>query len=151
MRRPYRVQPRMPVGSYQTFSVHMPTATHWRDATCEEVGCKRWARGWKTTFVPGTPDGDKIRHFIKNSSIKRRYTVVRLADKTEVVFEAGQECFMQDSAATHHRRPIPRPQIHVVRGGDWRHSWDRRVVSSTEWVDRFATNQDHLKTAIERG
>lgn len=141
----------MPVAAYQTFSVHMPTETHWRDATCEEVGCERWAKGWKTSFVPGTVEGDKIRYFIKSSPIRRKYTVVRLADRTEVIFEAGQECFRQDAAATRHRRPVPRPQIHVVRGGDWRNGWDRRVVSSSEWVDRFATNQDRLKTAIERG
>lgn len=150
-RVPYRVQPAMPVQAYQTFGVRMPRATHWRDATCEEAGCKRWANGWKTSFVPGTPEGEKIRWQIRNSPIRRKWTVVRLVDKTEVVFEAGQECFMQDHPATHHKLPVARPQIHVVRHGDWRSGWGSRVVRSEEWVERFALNQDKLKTLIERG
>lgn len=151
-RVPYRVAPRMAVQQYQTFSVHMPAESHWRPASCEEVDCPKWRNGWKTSFVPGTADGDKIRFFIKNSTIKRTYTVVRLADRTEVVFPAGMECFKQDHPSTRHRLPIPKPQIHVVRGGDWRASTtERKVVKAPEWVDRFATNQDKLKTLIERG
>lgn len=150
-RQPFRIQPRMPVGSYQTFSVHMPRETHWRDATCEEAGCRRWANGWKTSFVPGTPEGEKIRFFIKNSPIKRKWTVVKLPGKTEVVFAAGQECFSQDHPTSHHKLPIARQQIHVVRKGDWRSAWDKKAVPVAEWIDRFATNQDKLKTLIERG
>lgn len=152
-RVPYRIQPAMPVQAYRTFSVHMPLATHWRPASCEEVGCKRYLKGWKTTFVPGTPTGEKIRYQIKNSPIRRKYVVARLPDRIEVVFEAGQECFVQDHPVTRHKIPVfDRPQIHVIRGGDWRaHTTGRRVVRANEWVDRFAHNQDVLKTRIERG
>lgn len=157
-RTPYRVEPRMPQQAYRTFSVHMPRATHWRPATCEEAGCRRWARGWKTTFTAGTPDGERIRHAIKTSPIRRRYTVARLPEgRVEVLFEAGQSCFLQDSPATAHRVPLDRPQIHVVRSGDWRTDGatrraTRRVHTRAEhWVEEFALNQDKLRTALERG
>lgn len=151
-RVPYRAQPAMPVQAYRTFSVHMPIATHWRPASCEEVGCKRYAKGWQTPFVPGTPAGEKIRYQIRNSPIRRKWTVMRLPDKTVVTFEAGQQCFMQDHPATHHKLPVfERPQIHVIRGGDWRaRTTERRIVGSDEWLDRFAHNQDVLKTRIEQ-
>lgn len=157
-RMPYRAQPRMAQQAYKTFSVHMPITTHWRGATCEEVGCKRYLNGWKTTFVPGTPTGEKIRYQIKNSPTKRSYRVVRLPDRIEVVFPPGQECFVQDHPSTAHKLPVfDRPQIHVVRSGDWRtdartRRATRRVHTRAEhWVEEFAENQDRLKTAVERG
>lgn len=150
-RVPYRVQPKMPVQAYQTFGLKQPLATHWRRATCEEVGCKKYLKGWKTTFVPGTPKGEQIRHTIKTSPIKRKYTVLRLADRIEVVFEPGQQCFLQDHPTTAHKTTVGRPQIHVVRRGDWRQGWDGRTVSPSEWLDRFVTNQDKLSTLIQRG
>lgn len=156
-RVPYRVQPAMPQQAYRTFSVHMPLATHFRPASCEEAGCKRWAKGWKTTFVPGTPTGEKIRYQIKNSPIRRTYRVVRLADRIEVLFEPGQQCFAQDHPTTAHKVLNGRPQLHVVRSGDWRtdagtRRATRRVHARGEhWVEEFALNQDRLKTAIERG
>ncbi len=152
-RTPNRAAPAMPVQAYRTFSVHMPIATHWRPASCEEVGCKRWAKGWRTSFVPGTDAGEKIRFQIKNSPTKRKYTVLRQAERIDVIFEAGQECFLQDHPATHHKMPHwQRPQLHVIRGGDWRASTTTaRTVGADEWIDRFATNQDRLKTLVGRG
>jgi hypothetical protein len=156
-RVPYRLTPPMPQQVYRTFSVHMPLATHWRRASCEEAGCKRWARGWKTKFVPGTPAGEKIRYQIKNSPTKRKYTVVRLPDRVEVCFPAGQECFVQDHPATAHKVSVQRPQIHVVRAGDWRtdartrHATRRVHTRAEYWVEEFAENQDRLKKAIQRG
>lgn len=141
----------MAVEAYQTFGMKQPLATHWRRATCAEVKCKRYLNGWKTTFIPGTPRGEQIRFQIKNSPIKRKYKVVRLPDRIEVLFEAGQECFVQDHPSTAHKKSLQRPQIHVVRKGDWRRGWDARNVSSSEWIDRFATNQDKLKTLVQRG
>lgn len=158
MRQPYRVTPAMPQQAYRTFSVHMPIATHWRSATCEEVGCSRFLKGWKTSFVPDTPEGEKIRHFIKTSPIKRSYKVARLPDRIEVIFPAGQECFLQDHPSTRHQVPtFDRPQIHVVRSGDWRtnthtrHATRRVHTRAEHWVEEFAENQDRLKTAVERG
>lgn len=146
-----RVKPRMPVQAYQTFGVRMPRATHWRPATCEEAGCLKWKNGWKTPFVPNTPEHDRIKQYIRNSPIKRMFTVLKEPDLWTVVFEAGQPCFKQDHPSTRHMVPLQRPQLHIVHKGDWRQSWDARVVGSNEWVDRFATNQDKLKTLIERG
>lgn len=158
-----RVQPLMPQQAYQTFAVLMPRTgdpktTHWRPATCEEVGCARYLNGWRTPYTAGTPEGDRIVHAIRNSPIRRKYTVLRLPDnKVEVIFEPGQPCFLQDHPATQHQVPVLRPQIHVVRSGDWRTPGSvrratRRVHTSGQfWVEEFAENQDRLKTLIERG
>lgn len=157
-RIPYRVQPRMAEQAYRTFRVEMPRATHWRPGSCEEAGCSRWAKGWKTTFTSGTPEGERIRHAIKTSPIRRKYTVARLPEgRVEVLFEAGQPCFLQDHPTTQHRVPLDRPQIHVVRSGDWRtdagtRRATRRVHTRAEhWIEEFAENQDRLASIIERG
>jgi hypothetical protein len=153
-----RIRPRLPAMAYRTFQVVAPIATHFRSATCEEFGCDKWRNGWKTTFVAGTDKGDQIRQFIKDSPIRRQYRVVRLpGNVVEVLFTAGQSCFLQDHPTTRHRLPTGRPQIHVVRNGDWRvgvsdYLHSRRIHNRPEdWIDEFQTNQDRLKAIVERG
>ena len=135
-----------PVGrpsAYQTFSVHRPLATHWRAATCAEVGCPDYERGWR---VRAEVLDAAALHDVEHCG--RGYQRVEVAQgETWLIFKAGQACFR----ASEHRLPLERPEIYVLRGGDWRQLGDPKKLSSTSWLDTFGENQQNLHDTIERG
>jgi len=143
---PFRLEPNMPVGAYQTFQIASPIETHWRSATCEESGCEQYANGWRVRVEGLRPED---LHAIRTSG--RRFRPVDVAEgETWLVFEPGQPCF---KAATH-KVPLGRPELFVVRDGDWRGNPTRQSYqhsSADAWVDHFATHQDKLAETIERG
>lgn len=143
---PFRLQPALPVGAYQSFTIAVPLATHWRPATCAETDCPHWLGGWQVR-VEGLPP--ELVHTARNSG--RRFTEMSVAEgETWLVFEAGQPCFK----ATEHRIRTMRPERFIERAGDWRGNPGGRVrehVRPDDWVDSFATNQIDLKEIIERG
>jgi hypothetical protein len=136
----FRVPPKMDAAAYQTYAVAMPRATHLRPATCAEVGCEAQLRGWRTIVDASGP----AARYIRDDS-------GRVFDEPEpgtFIFEAGQRCFAQ------HETPVGRPEVYLVRDGD--HRGNPRgtaplILTSESWVDHFATHQDRLATAIQRG
>lgn len=141
-----RLPPAGPVQAYQTFQISSPLETHWRPATCAEVDCPQYLNGWRVR-VEGLSEADV--YAIANSG--RKYTRRDIAEgETWLIFEAGQSCF----AASQHRLPLGRPELFVVRDGDWRGNPTghvRRHKRAEDWVDQFANNQDRIAEAIERG
>lgn len=137
-----------PVGEpqhYKTFAWRAPLATHFRRATCEEIRCPQWEHGWRLR-VEGLEPADV--HAAKTSG--RKWTELRVSEReTWLVFESGQACFK----APTHRIRIEKPEIFVVRGGDWRARIGDtyRHASVDDWVDDLANHQDKLVRAIERG
>src|SRR5690242_3206799 len=110
-----RIQPLMPAHSYVTYQIVSPLTTHWRQATCEEVGCVKWRNGWKITIDPATQLGQRQEYLIRSSG--RKYTMERQpGGMTEYIFEAGQNCFEQPL----HRVRLDRSALYIRRGGDWR-------------------------------
>lgn len=150
MARPVnRVQPVMPVQAYKTFRIAQPAATHWRPATCREVDCAQWERGWVTRIDTASDLGARQANYIRMHS-GRAFTAAPIAPGASIVeftFPAGQKCFRQ------HHVPLERPAFYIVRGGDWRGSTGviRRHHNGDDWVDDFATHQDRLATRLERG
>jgi hypothetical protein len=142
---PFRLEPNMPVGAYRTFQIASPIETHWRPATCEESDCEQYANGWRVRVEGLSPED---LHAIRTSG--RQFRQVDVAEgETWLVFEPGQRCF---KAATH-KVPLGRPELYVVRDGDWRGNPTRQSFqhsSAESWVDQFATHQDKLAEAIER-
>lgn len=135
-----------PVSAYQTFQIAAPLATHWREATCAEVACEQYLTGWRVR-LDFLSDADRWaihnsgRHFVRHDVA---------AGETWLAFEAGQPCFR----ASEHRLPLGRPELYVVRDGDWRGNPTGSVYQhkrADDWVDQFSTNQDKLAEAIERG
>lgn len=67
-------------------------------------------------------------------------------------FEAGQEPF---SGPQHeHTVPIGRPELFIVRGGDWRGNptgEHRQHTRPEDWVDDFANNQLSVAQQIQKG
>lgn len=140
---------RNPAKAMQTFQVVSPTSTHTREATCEEVECAQYARGWKMKIDLGTELGQRQAHYIKYQS-GRSFTRESLGDGlVELTFGASQPCFQE------HRVSVGRPEIYRVKGGDSRGNPLRTPMRTHKkpefWVEEFAENQDRLKTQIERG
>lgn len=144
-----RITPRVEAQHYQTFQVTSPIATHTRRASCEEVECGSYLRGWKMVLDLNTELGRKQAHYIKHNA-GRSYVIDDQRDgMVTLIFKANQNCFAE------HRVPLDRPEIYRVKGGDFRGNPLRtptRVHKKPEhWVEEFAEHQDKIKTAIEKG
>ena len=142
-----RIAPKMPAAAYKTYSIAAPLSTHYRPATCSEVDCPRYLNGWRVR-VEGLPP--ELLHAAKTSG--RRYRELHVVEgETWLVFEAGQACFL----AGEHRKRLDRPELYVVRDGDWRGNprgtQARRHARPEHWVEDFAEHQDRLASAHGEG
>jgi hypothetical protein len=138
MTRPLiRPEPGLPVDAMQTHHILAPVSTHWRKATCEEVGCLAYRNGWVLP-LDGLDDGDIWQ--ARNAG--RAYTQQTNEDgKVFLHFEAGQPCFR---ASTHQTR-VDRPELFVVRNGDWRGTDTTppiRFSGADAWRDHLGTHLD---------
>jgi len=62
---------------------------HFRTATCKEVECTHYTKGWITKAPIGSPEDD----YIKNDK-SRKWIAVKADEATiHYFFEAGQKCF----------------------------------------------------------
>lgn len=140
----------MPVGpasAYQTYQITSPVATHYRDATCREVDCERYLKGWASALDTTQPGHAAAATWIRMKS-GRSFASAESGPIVYFTFPAGQACFQK------HKVPVGRPEFYVVRGGDWRGDPRGMPVvrhNADTWVDDFQTNQDKLKTMQERG
>lgn len=145
-----RIEPLMPAGAYKTYEIACPIQTHFRSATCAETGCRHHADGWRTVIDESVPLGQAQAYFIRRES-GRSFAEHRDENGLTVfTFEAGQRCFR----SADHKVSLERPEIYVVRGGDWRANPTgefRRHVRPGDWVDDFATHQQMLADEFERG
>lgn len=149
-RRLNRMAPILPTQAVKTYQIASPAATHWRQATCLEVDCAAHKNGWKTVVDLSTQLGQKQAYYITKQS-GRSFCAERAGESlVSFTFEPGQPCFGADK----HRVRIGRPELYVVRGGDWRGNprKERRVHTKPEdWVDDFANHQSKLADRLARG
>lgn len=139
-----RIQPQMPAHAYTTYEILAPAATHFRVGTCDEAGCLAQRHGWTTTVDETTDLGARQAHYIRRQS-GRRFVESREAGLTVFTFEAGQKCF-----ATH-KVNLERPELYVVRGGDFRgnpRGEVRRHSRPDSWVNDFAEHQDRIARVV---
>ena len=147
MRPVNRVTPALPAASMKTYQVAAPLATHWRPATCAEVGCPNYLNGWLTRVPFGSELAEEAR------GLRGRYHFVETREEGDAVFTfpPGQACFR----ASAHQVPLERDPVFLVRGGDWRGNPRgtpaRAHRRPEDWVDDFATHQQDLADRIERG
>lgn len=144
----FRVPPRMGPEAYKTYAVVSPLGTHFRRATCEEVACPHYANGWRVRVEGLPPD---MLHAARTSG--RKYVEQDITKgETYFVFAAGQPCFR---ASDHRTRVSDRPPLYVVRDGDHRGNprgtKDRVHHRPDNWLDDFATHQQAISDAIEKG
>ncbi|MGW3144834.1 hypothetical protein ACWDG1_09165 [Streptomyces sp. NPDC001177] len=142
-----RPEPLMDASAYKTYAMVSPLSTHFRPATCEEIGCPHYTNGWRVR-VEGLPAD--LLHAARTSG--RKYAEHRIAEgETWLVFEAGQKCFR----ASDHRTRIDRPPLYVVRDGDHRGNprgtKARLHQNPGNWVEDFATHQQAIADEIKKG
>lgn len=147
-----RVEPLMPSSAYKTYGMSMPIKTHWVPATCEQVDCQAYLKGWVSTFDLSTDLGKRQYHYCSYDDKTRKYTEERIGDSlVQLTYAPGNTCF----ASGDHKLPLGRPAIFTVKDGDWRGNprrTDIRVhVSAEDWVEDFATHQDRLAAEIQKG
>lgn len=140
-----RIVPQLPPGAFRSFTILAPVSTHFRPATCEEARCEHHQSGWTTTVETGGPQDC----YIRRDSGRKFIDEVLPGGLTRFQFEAGQRCFRSGD----HKVRLERPEIYVARAGDWRGTDGDvyRHAGSADWVDEFATLQDKLATAVNRG
>lgn len=149
MRPMFRPEPALPVGAMQTYVIDRPLETHWRPASCAEVDCAPHRNGWRTVVDERTDLGQAQAYYIRRQSGRGYREERNEAGATVFTFSPGQTCFKADQ----HRLPLGRPEIYLVRGGDWRGSTGliRRHTRAADWVDDFAEHQNRIATAHNRG
>ena len=148
MRKLQRIMPRLRVDKMQTYRIARPVATHTRPATCEEVGCEEFLKGWTTRLPVGSPQVDLLIKAARGEidGLKRPFReltgrgYLTNAGEREFLFEPGSPCFK----ATTHRIGIDRPEIYLVRGGDWRANTGliRRHTKPEYWVEDMQETLD---------
>ena len=144
MQQPFRIPPAMGVGAYQTYSITSPQDQTIR-AACEQVGCEAWQRGWQSTIDESTELGRQQAQYIRRQSGRTFREQQTGTGLTVFLFDSGQRCF-----ANHQTRP----EIFVVRDGDWRGNptgRHRQHVTAADWVEDFGEHQQRIADQIEKG
>lgn len=146
MQRMSRIQPQGRVQDYKTYQIVSPVSTHWRPATCAEVDCPEYMKGWKIR-IEGLPPA--MVHAARTSG--RSYKELDVTENEHwLIFDSGQPCFR----ASQHRMLLDKQEIFVVRDGDFRGNPTGNVRTHTRpehWVEDFSEHQDRVVQQIQRG
>lgn len=139
------ILPDGPPEAYKTYRMVSPPS-HRRRATCEEVECERWQKGWTTYLDVSDPQHAEAANWIRMKS-GRKFTFTEEGTGVKFFFPAGQQCFGK------HTIPF-KPHILLVQGGDFRGNPlgtpTRRHVRMDDWVEDFAENQIEVRERIKR-
>lgn len=145
MRQVHRFPAKLPVSTMQTYAIKAPRQTHTRPATCEEVGCRMFLQGWITRVPFDSPQYQMLQQVVKGRSpdaLKRDAKEITGIGSTEAefLFNPGTPCFK----ASTHRKKLDRPELYLVRGGDWRANTGliRRHTKPEHWVEDMQTTLD---------
>lgn len=141
------MQPQGRPEDYKTYAIRAPKSTHTRKATCREVECVNFTRGFKVTCDTSTDLGLRQARYLVNHS-GRHHTREKVGERLTFVFPAGTTCF------TEHRVSLEREPLFIVRDGDHRGNPRGTPVitrAADEWVDDFANHQIKVAERVERG
>lgn len=147
----FRVPNSTPASMYKTYQILAPKETHFRQATCDEVGCEQYQKGWKTTIDTTSDLGQKQLYYITKQSGKSYKATQLPGGLVEFEFAAGQPCF----AAAKHQVKLDRPEIFIVRDGDHRGNprgtTPRKHQRASDWVEDFAEHQQKIADDRQKG
>lgn len=143
-----RIKPKAPAQFFKTYTIASPVETHYRDASCKEVECQHYLKGWVTALDISTVNGASTANWIRMHS-GRAFTYTQTGLVVKFVFPPGQRCFIQ------HKVSLQRPEFFIVQGGDWRGNpmsiEEYRHKTAENWVEDCALHQDKIATAHQRG
>lgn len=152
LRQLSRPTPTLGVSKMVTYAVKSPVSTHTRPATCAEIECVVWCAGFTLTLPVGS---DKIEH-VKQLMRGELDGIQRLDAKVQrdgnlvhIRFAKGTPCL----SATRHRVSLNRPELYVVRGGDWRGNTGvlRKHTKPEHWVEDFEENLAGTRRVLNGG
>lgn len=126
---------------YKTFGIRAPSSTHFRKATCAEVGCADFQYGWKLRWDVLS---EQDRHLITHCG--RKYVI----DQEWIIFEAGQPCFRFDL----HKTRTDRPELYLVKGTHLSVPSGgaiRQHKNAEDWTDDFQTTTQAAVDELEKG
>jgi hypothetical protein len=129
--------------AYKTYGFSAPLSTHWRAGTCEEAACPHHLHGWETRVDLSTEQGQYLAGYIRTRSGRQFEEVEPGAFR----FPPGQDCFRSGE----HRVRVERPELFMVRNGDWRRAERPQQLDPQVWLDDFREHQDRLATRLARG
>lgn len=144
-----RIAPLGPATAYQTYSISVG-----RDvgvvAACKDVGCEYWRDGWDSPVDESTEQGRMWAHMIRHpeayGQARRDFRELRRGDGVTVFrFAPYQRCFRE------HRT---RPDLFVVRDGDWRGNPTKRGrvhANGRDWADDFIEHEGQLADLRQKG
>ncbi|HEX7134077.1 MAG TPA: hypothetical protein VF228_15985 [Iamia sp.] len=136
--------PSLGPGAFESFDIR----PFWRVASCAEVGCGPYERGWSSTFDESTPLGQRQAAYVRHESGRRFVESKTPLGWTQFDFPAGQTCFGSDQ----HRLQAERPALYLRQGGDWRRRVGavRRYDRPDQWADDFHARTTGVSTARSR-
>ncbi len=148
MRPLNRPPERGPARLYETFSIRAPKSTHWQPATCEDVSCGYYTKGFKVSLDESKPVGSGNAAMLRADKTRTKREYRDEFGMTIFEYPPGTKCM-----ATHTKR-LDRQEIFTVRGGDHRGNpkgTPTRTHTRPEfWVEEFAETQDKINKALER-
>lgn len=139
-----RIEPNLPVSAYQTYSITAPSDTGHKSA-CERANCQAWRHGWTSTIDESTELGQRQAAYIRQQSGRTFREQHTEAGLTVFRFESGQRCFAEHGT---------RPEIYLVRDGDWRGNptgRQRQHTRAQDWVEDFGEHQLRLVDQQKKG
>ncbi len=145
---PFRLPPAGPASAYKTYAVTTPPGEkYWVPATCEDVDCDAFLNGWVTRV----PFGAEMYAAVLGSGRKWITVETDAAGVTSFTFAPGTECFRSST----HRVKVGRPDLFVVRDGDWRGNplgtRPRLHARPEDWVEDFSAHVQAINERIEKG
>jgi hypothetical protein len=146
MQRMNRIEPQGRVQDYKTYQILSPIPTHWVPASCADIDCPQYLKGWRVR-VEGLPP--EMVHTARTTG--RKFTELNISETENwLVFEAGQPCFR----ASQHKKLLDKQEIFVARDGDFRGNPTGNVRKHTRpefWLEDFAEHQEQLARQIQQG
>jgi len=146
------IMPKGRASDYKSFSITQPRATHWRKATCAEVDCPDYLKGFWAEFDTSTPRGQFQETYVRHESGRAFRQVLERpggeplpAGVVRFEFQAGQRCFRADE----HKVRLDVPEIFATRIGDFRTPFGQQVCSADGWVNQFLENDERLRRQRE--
>lgn len=138
----------------ETYSIKSPRSTHTRPGTCAEAACKHYLHGWLTVVPKGSTQEATIRILLGRHAADGLVRHAKEeADQGDGMvgfrFEAGNPCFK----ASLHRVSLDRPELYLVRGGDWRANTGlvRRHTKPEHWVENMQETLDAVAKRARAG
>jgi hypothetical protein len=144
MGEPFRLPPQGPVQAYQTFSVRSRPDRAVR-TVCEQVACPAWRDGWESVIDEGTGLGKAQAAYIRSQSGRTFREMRTEAGLTVFRFESGQRCFADHKT---------RPELYLVRDGDFRGNPTGRVrrhERPQDWVENVQEELGRFNEDRHRG